>query len=69
MENVEQAQSSAAPEIMLSTDQQTETRKLLGIVEEQAAIMGREETRDMLAFMRGVKFARTMNAPSPPPGG
>lgn len=66
MEPVEQVQANAAPEIMLSTDQQTETKQLLGIVDEQVSIMGREETRDMLAFMLGVKFARAMNAVLPP---
>ena len=61
MENVERAQVNAAPEIMLSADQQPEAKKLLDIVAEQVAVMGRGETREMLAFMRGMKFARAMD--------
>ena len=61
MKNVERAQVNAAPEIMLSVEQQEETKKLLDVVAEQAATMSREETRDMLAFMRGMKFARAMD--------
>ena len=58
MDNVERVQANAAPEIMLSAEQQEETKTLLDIVAEQAVPMSREETRDMLAFFRGMKFAQ-----------
>ena len=61
MENVERVQANAAPKIMLSAEQQEETKKLLDVVAEQAVTMSREETRDMLAFFRGMKFARAMD--------
>lgn len=62
MEKMERMQASAAPEIILSAEQKPETAKLLDIVAEQVSVMGREEAREMLAFMRGMKFARGMDA-------
>lgn len=62
MENKERVLAKTAPEIMLPRSQEPETKKLLDIVAEQAAVMGRGETREMLAFMRGMKFARAMDS-------
>ncbi len=62
MEAMERMQAANAPEIMLSVEQEQETKNLLDIVAEQVAVMGREETREMLAFMRGMKFARAMDS-------
>ncbi len=62
MEKMERMQASTAPEITLPRSQEPETKKLLDIVAEQAAVMGRGETREMLAFMRGMKFARDMDS-------
>ena len=62
MEKMERMQASTAPEITLPRSQEPETKKLLDIVAEQAVVMGRGETREMLAFMRGMKFARDMDS-------
>lgn len=62
MENMEWMQAKATPEIILPRSQEPETKILLDIVAEQAAVMGRGETREMLAFMRGMKFARAMDS-------
>lgn len=62
MESMERMQAKSTPEIMLPRSQEPEKKKLLDIVAEQVAVMGREETREMLAFMRGMKFARAMDS-------
>jgi len=48
MENMERVQTMTAPEIMLPRSQDPETKKLLNIVTEQAAIMGRGECQCQL---------------------
>ena len=62
MENMERLQEKTTPEVMLPRSQEPETKKLLDMVAEQVAVMGREETREMLAFLRGMKFARAMDS-------
>lgn len=58
MSNLERMQARTAPEVMLPKEQEQEARDLVEAVMEN---MDRRDRERMFDFLRGVRFAQTLN--------